>query len=164
MPLAPATLSPPRRLRKHGLSSALLLYAWCLPTLAAPRDDWALVNRYLDAWNRHEPAAIAALTGPGFSYFNTSAKASSQGPQRVEEIMARLTRKLPDLHWQVVGAPVISPAGIAFQWRVTGTAHLPTGDRVVDLPGASFAHVKQGQLVYFADYYNAQDMRQQLAP
>ncbi|WP_455925506.1 nuclear transport factor 2 family protein [Pseudomonas putida] len=162
MPFVPAT--PSRPLRKHALTSAMLLYVWCLPALAAPTDDWALVNRYLDAWNRHEPAAIAPLTGPGFTYFNTSAKAPSQGPQRVEEIMVRLTEKLPDLHWQVVGSPVISQAGIAFQWRVTGTTHLATGDRAVDLPGASFAQVRQGQLVYFADYYNAQDMRQQLAP
>ncbi|MFC3656418.1 nuclear transport factor 2 family protein [Xanthomonas hyacinthi] len=149
------------------LSAAPLAYA---DSDAATAHAWQVVQRYLAAWNAHDVAAANRVLAPSVTYFNTSVGMESQGPDVIAGLQDRLLRLMPDLRWQIVGEPVITDDGVAFEWEVTGNARLlaetahPSLTRPVRLRGASFARVEHGRIVYLADYYNGLSMQKQLAP
>jgi steroid delta-isomerase-like uncharacterized protein len=102
--------------------------------------DTAL-DRYFDAWNSHDPAAVvAALTDDG-----TYEDPMSGGPLSGDELAANVAgvyAGFPDVHFEIASVATAGDRASA-QWRMQGTntGPLPGGPATggtIDLPGADF--------------------------
>jgi steroid delta-isomerase-like uncharacterized protein len=100
------------------------------------------VDRYLDAWNDHDPAAVVgSLTDEG-----TYEDPTTSGPLNGDALAAsvqNLITGFPDIAFDVVSCAPTGDATAALQWRMTGTntGPMPMGPPTgasIDLPGADF--------------------------
>ncbi|MGG4604084.1 ester cyclase [Paenalcaligenes sp. Me131] len=138
------------------------------PPPTASQAPWPVVQAYIDGWNAHDITQALDATAPNLHYFNTSIGVAEQGHETLRKVLTGLVGLLPDLQWKVIDVPTIESNTVAFEWEVSGTAslsapHNATVIRPISLRGASVIKVAQDRIVYIADYYNAQDMQQQLA-
>lgn len=96
-----------------------------------------VIDRYNDAWNRHDLDAIVAMHAPDMVFENHTAGESAQGPDEVREHIGSIFESWPDLHFETrrlyVGDGVVTQ-----EWTATAT-HTKTmrrGDLVAEPTGA----------------------------
>ncbi|KER35746.1 nuclear transport factor 2 family protein (plasmid) [Sphingobium limneticum] len=126
--------------------------------------DVAVVQRYFDAWNSGDIAALKATLAPSVEYFNTSNGAVKAGVDAVTEVPVLLSGMMPDRRLTLLAAPVASGNQVAVQWTFKATH--PSGVKEqgpVTFRGASFFRVEQGRIVWIGDYYNHATLEGQLA-
>lgn len=160
MSLSPFTLC----VRRQMLLAGILLTG--LPSLAeaALLDAVAIVDRYVAAWNAHDPDAAVAALAPGAIYYNSGAGTEQDAKAAIDTTLRGLLGILPDLKWRVIGQPVESASGVAIEWEVSG-AYKPDGQaeaKPLRIRGASLFRVHDGHISYLADYYDGDSMRRQL--
>ncbi|MDP5892275.1 nuclear transport factor 2 family protein [Pseudomonas aeruginosa] len=151
---------------RHSLPRMLLafgLLALASMTCARASEATTLVDRYVAAWNNHDAQAAARLLDERFSYFNSSV-GERAGKQSIVSVIQSLLTLMPDLHLRLVAPALESGDTLAFEWEFSGTAIQDRKRRPVRLRGASFMRIEAGKLLHLSDYYNAQSMREQLAP
>ena len=64
----------------------------------------ALMRAYLDAWNSHDPAAVAAFFAPGAVYEDTGAGETARGREAIRAHAASVMTAFPDLRFELVRA------------------------------------------------------------
>ena len=128
----------------------------------------ALLNRYLEAWNQHDALRVGALFDEQSQYFDAAFAGMQNGREAiVENAVEVFLHGLPDLHWELRGAPIASSEGIAYEWTLTGTntgrwgGVSPTHQKI-NLKGVSFMRVRQGKIVYQAVVYDSAALNRQL--
>jgi steroid delta-isomerase-like uncharacterized protein len=128
-------------------------------------DAQHLVYRIAAAWNRHDPAAIAALHAPEGTVADPGLPVAAGAA-----VIARARTFLDGLEGfhLAVGEVIAETPGIAYEWRVTGThtglllGFPPTG-RAVDVSGVSLLELnRDGQILEERLYWDRATLQEQL--
>ena len=100
------------------------------------------LDRYFDAWNSHDSAAVVAALTDGGTYEDPT----TGGPLTGDALAASVDsvyRAFPDVRFEIVSVAATGDDSAAAQWRMIGTntGSLPGGPATggtIDLPGADF--------------------------
>ena len=84
-------------------------------------DDFA--QRWLDAWNSHEPDTLLALMTEDIVYDDSAWPKQMRGHGDVREFLQHTWQGLPDMRFELVDGPYLAPGEpkAAFYWRGTAT-------------------------------------------
>jgi len=138
--------------------SSLLL----LPVLPAHAAEPArVVYDYLAAWNMHDAARAAGHLAYDVQYFDPSADKTLSGRDATRlAVVSHFMSAAPDAVWMLRGDQLVDGDKVALEWEFSGTntgmwpdGKPPTG-RHVTLSGMSVFRVRDGQIVYQADYFD----------
>ena len=125
-----------------------------------------VIDIYFDAFNKHDPEAVAALFGRGGTYAD-SAVSSGVKNQALKDYLRGHYAAFPDARYQVVRTVANRNGLMACEWRFKGTNSGPLGDspatnRSVDVPGASILQAKSGKIAWLHGYYDRRNLLRQL--
>jgi steroid delta-isomerase-like uncharacterized protein len=124
---------------------------------APPSLDWIreFTQRWLDAWNSHEPHRLLALMTEDIEYRDDSWPTTMHGHADVREFLEAIWRATPDMTFELLAGPYIVPGEprAAFHWRGTGThtgpleppGFAPTG-RAWELDGVDLHEYRDGRV------------------
>jgi steroid delta-isomerase-like uncharacterized protein len=138
------------------------------PVPPPPPAGVALIEQYLSAYNAHDIDGAGAVLHDQVLYFDaTYADAQRGRAAAVDNLISPFVRGIPDLEWTLRSEPIAAGDGIAYEWTLTGTntgtfMGIPASNQKVNLKGMSFVRVKDGKIVYKADYYDAATLNKQL--
>ena len=128
------------------------------PGVAASR---ALLDDYLQAWNRGDAAAIAAFLANDAEVFDALLARKYGGRAEAQrEVIDMYLRAVPDGQWSLRGEPVVSADGFAYEWTLTGTnsgnwTHYLRGrGQRIDFKGVSVVRLREGRIAYQANYFD----------
>ena len=101
-------------------------------------------QRWLEAWNSHEPDRLLALMTEDIEYRDDSWPKTMHGHADVREFLAAIWRATPDMSFELIAGPYVIPGEprAAFHWRGGGihTGPLePPASRPRAAPGRSTA-------------------------
>ena len=129
--------------------------------------DRALFDAYLDAWNAHDPAAVARYMADDAIYEDVALGRVLHGPSEIAAFVEEATRASSDFRFEEVS---LFTAGndYANEWIMTGTNDrevqgVPATGRSFRVRGASVGRLDaSGRIVENRDYYNLAEMFTQL--
>ena len=155
---------------KNALRSIAFLTLGALAGLAQAADDAkAIVDGYMAAWNAHDADQAGEFLAEDAEYYDVTVGTAQQGRAAARDNVIKVfVGAIPDLKWQMTGAPIVSADGIAFQWVFSGTntgawsAETPATGKPVKFEGVSFIRIKDGKIAYQGDYYDALGFNKQL--
>jgi steroid delta-isomerase-like uncharacterized protein len=121
----------------------------------------ALLDAWLEAMNRHDEAAAAALLAEEVQVFDALLANVHRGREDARrEVIAMYLRAVPDGQWSLRGEPVVSADGFAYEWVLTGTnqgnwtSYLRGRGQRIDFKGATLVRLREGRIAYQATYYD----------
>ena len=125
-----------------------------------------VMQAYFDAFNKHDPEAVAALFGKGGTYVDP-AVSSGVKDKALKDYLRGHYAAFPDARYRLVGTVADRSGLAACEWRFKGTNTGPLGDapatnRGVDVPGASVLQVKGGKIAWLHGYYDRRNLLRQL--
>jgi steroid delta-isomerase-like uncharacterized protein len=126
------------------------------------------LDRYLDAWNDHDAAAVVASLTEGGTYEDPTTGGPLSGDALAASVDG-LVAGFPDVHFDVVSCAPTGDTSAALQWRMTGTntGPMPGGPATggsIDLPGADFVTYDPttDRLATVQGYFDTATMLEQL--
>ena len=125
-----------------------------------------VVREYFDAWNRHDPASVAALFVEGGTYSDPATNGELIG-DAIKAYVAAMISAFPNIHFEVESVVAAPDGRAAVQWlgRATNTGPFqgrpPTG-RAVSLAGAEFVLVEGSKIRNAEGYYDRKSFLDQL--
>jgi steroid delta-isomerase-like uncharacterized protein len=132
-------------------------------------DDFA--QRWLDAWNSHEPERVLEMLDEDIVYDDSAWPRTMRGKADVREFLDHTWRGFPDLRFEPTDGPYIVPdePKAAFYWRgfATHTGRIdppgvaPTGKRL-EMHGGDFHEYRDGKLVRLRIVFDMADAMRQL--
>ena len=128
----------------------------------------AIIEKYLGALNAHDIDGAGAVLHHDVLYFDATYGDSQRGrAAAVDNLISPFVRAMPDLEWELRSEPIASGDGVAYEWTLDGTntgtfMGIPATNQKVHLKGMSFVRIKDGLIVYKADYYDAKTLDKQL--
>ena len=126
-----------------------------------------LLDRYLDAWNAHDPAGVARHMADGAIYEDVALGRVLHGPSEIAKFVEEATRASSDFRFEEVSL-FSAGSDYANEWIMTGTNDrevqgVPATGRSFRVRGASVGKLdKSGRIVENRDYYNLAEMFTQL--
>jgi steroid delta-isomerase-like uncharacterized protein len=155
---------------KNALRSIAFITLGALAGLAQAADDAkAIVDGYMAAWNAHDADKAGEFLAEDAEYYDVTVGTAQKGRAAARDNVIKVfVGAIPDLKWQMTGAPIVSADGIAFQWVFSGTnsgawsAETPATGKPVKFEGVSFIRIKDGKISYQGDYYDALGFNKQL--
>jgi len=94
-------------------------------THASPSIEWIreFTQRWLEAWNSHEPDRVLALMTEDIEYRDDSWPTTMHGHADVREFLEAIWRATPDMTFELLAGPYVIPGEprAAFHWRGGGT-------------------------------------------
>jgi steroid delta-isomerase-like uncharacterized protein len=127
-----------------------------------------LVETHLAAFNAHDRDGAGAPLAREVVYFDATLGDAQRGREAaIDNIIGVYLRAMPDLEWELRSEPIATADGVAYEWTLTGTntgtwMGIPATNQRVNIKGMSFVRVKDGEIVYKADYYDAATLNKQL--
>ena len=129
--------------------------------------DRAFFDGYLDAWNAHDPAAVARYMADDAIYEDVALGRVLHGPSEIAAFVEEATRASSDFRFEEVS---LFTAGrdYANEWIMTGTNDrevqgVPATGRSFRVRGASVGKLDaSARIVENRDYYNLAEMFAQL--
>ena len=129
--------------------------------------DRASFDGYLDAWNAHDPAAVARYMADDAIYEDVALGRVLHGPSEIAAFVEEATRASSDFRFEEVS---LFTAGrdYANEWIMIGTNDrdvqgVPATGRSFRVRGASVGKLDaNGRIVENRDYYNLAEMLAQL--
>jgi steroid delta-isomerase-like uncharacterized protein len=156
-----------RRTLLAGGSAALLGAA--APASAQSTEPTEVVSAYVAAFNEHDAAKAAELLAPNATYLDITIGEPQVGRDPiVTSVIAPYLKAVPDLHWEMRGAPIVTGGRIAFEWRISGTnsgvwpEDVPASGHAFNLDGVSIMEVRDGLITSITDYYDGLSFQSQL--
>jgi steroid delta-isomerase-like uncharacterized protein len=135
--------------------------------------EWVneFVQRWGDAWNSHEPQRVLDLMAEDIVYDDSASPKTMRGHGDVRAFLDMTWRAFPDLHFDLVGEPLVAAGEprAAMWWRGTATHSgpidppglAPTGKRL-EFEGADFHTYRDGKLVRLQIVFDMADFMRQL--
>jgi steroid delta-isomerase-like uncharacterized protein len=125
-----------------------------------------VVDRYIAAWNDHDPAAVQAC----FTEDGTYEDPATGGPLSGAAIAAYARANFegfPDMHFDVPNVMRSEDGRAAFEWVMRATnagpfAGQPATNLAATLPGADFLTLDGDRIASLRGYWDVQTVRQQL--
>ena len=123
-----------------------------------PRSAKAVLQEYVSAWNRHDPAALDSLLDPESVHEDIPAAFRGKGPAEIKAFALEVFKAQPDLKWRLTTI-VESGSTVAAEWTWTSTytgdgPNGPVKGQKISARGATFAVVEGGRIRRFVDYYD----------
>lgn len=115
-----------------------------------------ILLKALDAVNRHDAAALAALYASDAVVYDPQYQEPLRGRDAIQRDMEEFFRAFPDVHCELQGEPLVAGSDAAMRLHMTGTNQgpltMPQGEqsatgRPVDLDIAIFCHMGQGDII-----------------
>ena len=103
-------------------------------------DPEALIERYNDAWNRHDVDAIVAMHAPGMVFENHTAGERAEGDD-VRGHIASIFANWPDLRFETRRL-YVTPDLVVCEW----TAHGTRDGRELSWPGVDVFPLEDGRI------------------
>lgn len=128
----------------------------------APAD---LAQRYFDAWNRHDSAAIVDTFAPGGTYSDPAA-GTLPGPA-VGSYADALISAFPDLRFDLDSHSATADARVVAQWVMRGTnrgsfAGAPPTGKEIALPGVDIIDIGEDGIRSVRGYFDQRTLVDQL--
>jgi steroid delta-isomerase-like uncharacterized protein len=117
------------------------------------------MNEYLDAWNSHDPAAVASFFAAGALYDDRGAGETATGPEAIRAHAASVIEAFPDLHFELVRA-AHGEDFTAGHWRAAMThrgelSGLRATGRAVTSEGVDVATLgADGKVTHLVSFYD----------
>jgi steroid delta-isomerase-like uncharacterized protein len=133
----------------------------------APTEITQVLQRVADAWNAHDPDAVAAFYAEDVEVRDVGFPEPLHGRQAVRELAAGYMASFSDLHVEVT-EPIVSGNRAAQQWKITGTNDgelqgMPaTGKSATTYGCGTLVFGDDGLVKSGASYWNAAALMQQL--
>jgi steroid delta-isomerase-like uncharacterized protein len=108
------------------------------------------VENLVDAWNRHDAAAIAAIYSPAYTGLDVSERLPQDGPDGAVRGFCRLREAFPDLRFAIESL-LVDGERAALCWTATGThagtlMAIPRTGRRVRVTGITLLTVAEGRI------------------
>lgn len=136
------------------------------PVTPAPAQ---VIADYMAAWNAHDAERAASFFADDGVYLDASVGTPQTGRQAaLDNVIRVFLTAVPDAVWELRGEPIASADGIAFEWRFHGTnsgdwsAETKATGNPLDFSGVSFVRLRNGQIAYQGDYYDAATLNKQM--
>ena len=118
--------------------------------------DW---NAYLDAWNRHDGAAVASFFTPGGAYEDVALGQRAEGTEGIRKFVDDVAVEFSSDYVMTLGHRVVAEDGYAAEWTFSGThdGHhpmLPTTGKKYAIRGVSIGTIRDGKIVENRDYWD----------
>ena len=129
--------------------------------------DRAFFDTYLDAWNAHDPAAVARFMADDAIYEDVALGRVLHGPSEIAAFVEEATKASSDFRFEEVSL-FTTGSDYANEWIMTGTNDravrgVPATGRSFRVRGASVGKLDtSGRIVENRDYYNLAEMFAQL--
>ena len=128
-------------------------------TKEQPSSARRVVLAYVDAWNRHDSAAIDTLIAPQGTHEDIPTGFAATGPGGVHGLMRDMTHVLPDYVWTatdvIEGDPKLA---VLWTWKGTFSGQNPAGQVLKNHPvsgkGMSLVVVEKGKIKLMQNYYD----------
>lgn len=109
-----------------------------------------LAAQLTEAWNAHDPQAVAALCAADYEGENVGEAAPHRGPEGMVASVAAYLRAFPDLHF-TIDEVVIQGDRVVQVWRAHAThrgplLNIPPSGRRISVRGASLLTFREGKL------------------
>lgn len=136
----------------------------------APSIEWirAFVERWLQAWNSHQPDRVLSLLTDDVEVRDDSWPRTMHGHADVREFLEALWLAVPDMTFELLDGPYVIPgeARSSFHWRGFGTftgpmdppGFAPTGRRW-EIDGADFHDYRTGRVAKLRVAFRHDDAR-----
>jgi hypothetical protein len=141
--------------------AAAIAVAPAAPISADARASRAVLDAWLDAMNRHDEQAAAALLGDDAQVFDPLLAKIYHGRAEVQrDVIGMYLRAVPDGQWSLRGEPIVSADGFSYEWALSGsnsgswTNYLRGRGQKLDFKGATVARLKDGKIAYQATYFD----------
>jgi steroid delta-isomerase-like uncharacterized protein len=127
-------------------------------------------ERYLEAWNSHDPDRIEPLVTTDVVWLDPALPERAHGVEEVKELMRAAWTAFPDLRF-TPGPFWLDPHedSMSFAWRMEGThsgpldppGFAPTGRRI-DVDGIDVCDFEDGRVARYRAYYDMAELARQL--
>jgi steroid delta-isomerase-like uncharacterized protein len=126
-------------------------------------------ERWLAAWNGHEPEALLELMTDDIVYDDSAWPTTMRGKDDVREFLAYIWRAFPDMAFAAAGPAHLSPNGAAFWWRGRATHSgpidppgVPPTGTVLEFEGADFHEYRDGKVARLRIVFDMAELGRQL--
>ncbi|MFN2601596.1 MAG: nuclear transport factor 2 family protein [Gemmatimonadaceae bacterium] len=118
----------------------------------------AVLDAYINAWNRHDSLAVDTLLAKGGVHEDVPFSIRAMAPDGVHAFMRDLLQSSPDYVWKVTDV-VEGDNSLAAEWTWTSTytGDSPNGPvRALKISGrgASIVELENGKIKRFSNYYD----------
>jgi steroid delta-isomerase-like uncharacterized protein len=126
-----------------------------------------LMQAYLDAWNSHDPDAVAAFFAPGATYDDRGAGAVARGVAEIRAHVASVQSAFPDLRFELARA-AHGEDFTAGEWRARMTHKgelegLRATGRAIESEGVDVATLDgEGRVTHLVSYYDGAEIMRAL--
>ncbi len=125
-----------------------------------------IIDTYFDAFNKHDPEAVAALFARGGTYIDSAVSGGVKG-RALKDYLWEHYAAFPDARYRLVRTIANRDGLIACEWRFRGTntgpfGNLPATNRTVEVPGASILQTKNGKIAWLHGHYDRRSLLKQL--
>jgi steroid delta-isomerase-like uncharacterized protein len=119
----------------------------------------AVVQAYIDAWNRHDSVAVDTLLAADAMHEDFAQNFRGEGKGEIVKFMLGHLKVEPDFKWQVTNSIEEGRyVAIEWTWNATYTGPDATGKQVTNRRisgrGASFAELENRKIKRFSDYFD----------
>jgi steroid delta-isomerase-like uncharacterized protein len=119
----------------------------------------AVVQAYVDAWNRHDSTALDTLLAPNAIHEDLAQNFRGKGGPQIVEFMRKTIAAEPDFKWHITNSIEEGRyVAVEWTWSATYSGADPTGkavtNRRVSGRGASFAELDNKKIKRFTDYFD----------
>jgi steroid delta-isomerase-like uncharacterized protein len=132
---------------------------------ARASEGLAVAQRYLDAWNRHDPSGIVACFDEGGTYKDPSVPVL-EGPA-LAAYASDLFAGFPDLRFEIQSIAVTGEAVVVARWKACGKntapfAGYPPSGREIALEGVDFITLDDNKIQSVEGYFDQKTFFEQL--
>jgi steroid delta-isomerase-like uncharacterized protein len=127
-----------------------------------------LLDAYLEAWNSHDANRAAAFLADDVVVFDALLGGIAQGRAEArEKVIGMYLRAMPDGRWTLRNQPVVAADGVSYEWALTGvntgnwSSYLRGKGQKIDFKGISILRIRDGKIVYQANYFDTHALGQQ---
>lgn len=156
----------------NSLAACLVILAVAVPTTGIHADDQGqdrnaphgtLAQRWVDAWNSHDPDAVAVLFTGNAVYEDVPFGSVNHGPEQIRAFAQFFFTAVPDLHVSLVNSSVKDGHG-TIEWVFSGTDQgvYRTG-RTFAVRGVTVLDMRGTRISRNSDYFDLATMLRQLA-
>jgi steroid delta-isomerase-like uncharacterized protein len=128
----------------------------------------AVLQAYVDAWNRRDSLALDTLLAPAGVHEDIAWGFRGGPGAPIHGFIRDIIAAEPDYQWQITASFADGPNVAAeWTWTATYTGPSPTGpvtNRRISGRGAAVVRVENGKITHFTDYYDVASFFPQAAP